>query len=86
MLDKLGLHVHKGLVAQEVHASGELHLHAYVKFSSRINTVNPRYFDITYEDKVYHGKYEPAKSSYASLKYLTKHDQTPLELGDMDYK
>lgn len=35
---------------------------------------------------MYHGKYEPAKSAIGSIKYLTKHDKEPLELGDMDWK
>lgn len=86
MLEAKGLTIEQGLVAQEAHASGDLHLHAYAKFTNRFNTVNPRYFDITWQDKVYHGKYEPAKSAIGSIKYLTKHDKEPLELGDMDYK
>ncbi len=35
---------------------------------------------------MYHGKYEPAKSAIASIKYCSKHDKEPLELGVMDYK
>lgn len=41
---------------------------------------------MTYEDKSYHGKYESAKSAIASIKYVSKHDKEPLELGDMDHK
>lgn len=40
---------------------------------------NPRFFDFL----GYHGKYESAKNGFASVKYVTKHDKEPLELGDM---
>jgi len=40
---------------------------------------NPQFFDF----QGYHGKYEPARNGYASVKYVTKHDKSPLELGDM---
>ncbi len=86
MLEAKGLTILKGLIAQETHASGDLHLHAYAKFTKNVETRNPRYFDITWQDNVYHGKYEPAKSAIGSIKYLTKHDKEPLELADMDWK
>lgn len=35
---------------------------------------------------MYHGDYKPAKSAIGSIKYITKEDENPLELGDMDYK
>lgn len=35
---------------------------------------------------MYHGDYKPAKSAIGSIKYITKEDPEPLELGDMDYK
>jgi len=57
-----------------------------VKYSATLNVKNPRFFDIAHDGKTYHGKYEPAKSAIASIKYVTKHDQEPLELGSMDYK
>lgn len=86
MIQSKGLNIEKGLVAQEAHASGDKHLHAYFKFDKPVDTLNPRYFDIEYENKTYHGKYEPAKSAIASIKYISKSDETPLELGTMDYK
>lgn len=86
MIEAKGLTIAKGLVAQESHASGDLHLHAYFKFDKPVNYKDPRCFDIEYENKTYHGKYEPAKSAIASIKYISKHDKEPLEVGDMDYK
>jgi len=86
MLEAKGLNVVKGIVGQEQHADGNLHLHAYAKFDKPIDTKDCKYFDITYEGSTYHGKYEPAKSAIASIKYVSKHDKEPLELGDMDWK
>lgn len=76
----------KGLVGQEQHQDGNLHLHAYVKFADRITTRLPAFFDIEFEGKSYHGKYEPAKSAIASIKYISKEDKQPMELGSMDWK
>lgn len=86
MIQSKGLNVEKGLVAQEAHASGDKHLHAYFKFDKPVNYKDPRCFDIEYEGTKYHGKYEPAKSAIASIKYISKSDQEPLEIGTMDYK
>ena len=86
MLEAKGLTIVKGLVGQERHQDGNLHLHAYAKFDKPVDTVNCKYFDISHDGKDYHGKYEPAKSAIASIKYVSKHDPEPLELGDMDYK
>ncbi|AXH74718.1 MAG: Rep catalytic domain protein [Cressdnaviricota sp.] len=85
MLESKGS-IDKGIIGQEKHADGNLHLHAYVKYKTQVHTRNCKYFDIEYEDKTYHGKYEPAKSAIASIKYVTKHDTEPLELGDMDHE
>jgi hypothetical protein len=60
----------QGVVGQEHHASGDLHLHAYVKYDKKINVRNQAFFDFA----GYHGKYEPARNGFASVKYVTKHD------------
>ena len=86
MLEDKGLTIVKGIVGQEKHMDGNLHLHAYAKFDKAVNYKDPRCFDLTHGDQTYHGKYEPAKSAIASIKYCCKHDDDPLELGDMDYK
>lgn len=59
-------------------------MHAYVKYDKAIDTINCRHFDLTYDGKEYHGKYEVAKNSTASIKYCIKEDKEPLQLGDMD--
>jgi len=76
----------KGVVCQEQHKDGDLHLHAYVKYLKEIQTRNMKYFDIEHEGEIYHGNYQTAKSSIAIVRYCTKDDQEPLELGDMDWK
>ena len=87
MIESKGnLTIEKGLVAQELHMDGEKHLHAYIKLANYVNTTNCHYFDLQWEGKNYHGKYEPAKSAHASIKYMTKHDKDPLEIADMDWK
>lgn len=58
----------------------------YVKYAYEVRTRDPHYFDFTYQDKNYHGKYETARSPIRSLKYISKEDKEPLELGEMDYK
>jgi hypothetical protein len=78
--------IDKGLIGQEHHMDGNLHLHAYVKYADYVRSRNPALFDIVHEGKVYHGKYEPAKSAIASIKYISKEDKEPLELGDMDWR
>lgn len=35
---------------------------------------------------MYHGNYQAAKSAIASIKYISKEDTEPLEIGDMDWK
>lgn len=76
----------KGLIGQEQHMDGNLHLHAYVKYADELSSRSPAFFDIAHEGKVYHGKYEPAKSAIASIKYISKEDKQPMEIGDMDWK
>lgn len=74
----------KAVIGREQHQDGEYHLHAYAKYDKAIDTINPRHFDLTYEGKDYHGKYELAKSGLYSIKYCIKEDKEPLQIGDMD--
>ncbi len=61
-------------------------MHAYVKYAKKVTIKNPRHFDIEHEGKTYHPNIASAKSAYAAVKYVTKEDKTPLELGTMDHK
>lgn len=48
------------------------HIHAYLQFSKKFSTKNPRKWDLINGEKVYHGKYETARSETNSLNYLIK--------------
>ena len=86
MLEAKSLNILKGVIGQEHHQDGNTHLHVYLKLASRLFTRDCRYFDITWKNDVYHPNIRTAKSAYGSIKYCTKEDPTPLELGVMDYK
>ena len=86
MLETKGVSIAKGVVGQEHHQDGNKHLHAYVKLDKELFTRDCRYFDITWEDTVYHPNIKSAKHAQGSIKYCTKEDKEPLELGTMDYK
>jgi len=58
-------------IAQEQHADGTLHLHAFIRYAKRISfdlKANPRIFDIG----GHHGNYAAAKSWENVLKYCQK--------------
>lgn len=75
----------KGLIGQEKHQDGNLHIHAYCKYLKEIQTRNMKYFDIEHEGEIYHGNYQVAREPIKVLKYVTKDDKEPLEIGDMDW-
>lgn len=78
--------VEKGVIAEEKHEDGQPHLHAYLKYSKKLNISNATYFDLTSEDGTkYHGNYQTAKCSAAVTKYCTK-DGNYLEIGNMNIK
>lgn len=82
-------HVHNVFSCREKHAEPELdangnqvtrfHHHAVVQFSKKLDTRNPRYFDITYEGITYHCQVQAAKSLIGSVTYVEKDGET---LGD----
>lgn len=41
-----GLPIRDYIVGTEEHADGGVHYHAFLKFSKKIDTINPRYFDV----------------------------------------
>lgn len=49
-----------------------VHRHAYVYCNSRFATRNQRFWDITYEDKVYHPHMEPVKNKKKCMEYVIK--------------
>lgn len=75
------------MVAQEHHSDGDLHLHAFLELTTRFETRNPRFFDLSDPSSpatVYHPKVEACRSRIATLAYLTKEDPEPLSSGISD--
>lgn len=70
----MGATILEYLVAREQHTDGHWHLHAYLKLSKKINTVDPHIFDFEDEDteQMYHGNYQGARSDIDVIKYCVK--------------
>ena len=58
-------------IAQEKHTDGTYHFHVLLYFSRRIDTENPRYFDIL----GYHPHFSSTRNEEKTLLYLTKEDK-----------
>lgn len=62
-------------IAQETHADGSLHLHAYLGFRDRVFISRKNHLDLDQ----YHGKYETCKSPWHTCNvYFVKEDQNVL--------
>jgi len=60
-------------ICREAHASGESHLHAVVHLTKRCNLHSARTLDFhDGRGRIFHGNYQPARSSHASLQYVEK--------------
>jgi len=59
------------VVAQEDHADGSQHLHAFIRYEKKTE-FQPRKWDILIEDKVFHGNYQVARSWDAVRTYCSK--------------
>lgn len=86
MCERLGHDIEKGVVGREAHKDGNFHLHAYIKFANALDVKNCKYFDFVHEGVTHHGNYQAAKKAEDVIRYCTKEDPTPLELGTMDFK
>ncbi|THG15137.1 hypothetical protein TEA_005497 [Camellia sinensis var. sinensis] len=61
------------LVARELHEDGNPHLHAMVQCTKKIQTSNPRFFDLTGTNgRIYHPNIEKLHSPTASRQYIQK--------------
>lgn len=58
------------IVSQEKHQSGDLHLHAVVKFQEAIDVRKSDYFDFISQK---HGNYQASRSVTGSVQYVTKY-------------
>lgn len=59
LLQADGIEILEYVVASEEHATGDLHVHCYLKLSSAVRTRSPLYFDI----RGHHGNYQGARSA-----------------------
>lgn len=59
------------VVCQEKHEDGEFHLHAFMKFTTKVYW-SPIKFDFTSNGITYHGNYQVAKSFRAVERYIQK--------------
>jgi len=60
------------LIAQEQHKDEGYHLHAYVKFTSKLDTKSQSYFDIKYYGKNYHPKIQKPRKVHKLWRYIKK--------------
>lgn len=66
------LHPELLLVAREVHADGNYHLHAYCKLNPKGNFTDPHFADLRIGNQRYHGNYESCRSVVKAQKYAAK--------------
>ena len=71
LMEKKGLKIVEYVICVENHASGDPHLHAFIKLDKRIR-FNKNLFDFIFDGKDYHGHYEIAKSWRAVKDYVVK--------------
>ncbi len=57
------------VVARELHQDGGIHYHAYAKYAKKVDTTNPRYFDLD----GCHGNYQATKNATKWAAYCMKH-------------
>lgn len=63
------------LISQERHEDGGYHIHGYFKFTKKLDTKNPRFFDLAYYRKGYHPNIQKPKSRYKLFRYIKKDKQ-----------
>lgn len=63
-------------LTRELHEDGSPHIHAYIKCNRKANITNPKQLDLNYEDTIYHGNYQAAKSPNSILSYILKDIKT----------
>jgi len=60
-------------ICEELHKSGEPHLHAWLKFEKAVNATRFDYYDLTDKDgTVWHGNYGAARNDMKCRKYCEK--------------
>lgn len=68
------------LIGQETHQDGHFHIHVFVEREKLINSRNPRYFDLEWEDNaVFHPNITAPRDRQDVMRYVTKSDTAPLK-------
>jgi len=60
--------------ARELHEDGTHHLHLFVAFAKRVDVQSARYFDLSFEGKVYHPNVQLCRNKSQWLTYISKGD------------
>lgn len=60
------------IIARELHANGEHHLHVYLKLAVPLQTKREHLLDLRNGDLIHHGNYQGCRSSKNVIKYVTK--------------
>lgn len=60
------------LISQERHENGGYHIHAYFKFSKKLDTKDERFFDLQYYRKRYHPNIQKPKHRNKLFRYIKK--------------
>lgn len=71
------------LISQELHQSGDRHLHVLICLGKKLHVRNAKFFDISVGTKVYHSNTQSARHIEDVQKYLKKDDLEPLEEGTL---
>lgn len=66
--------IEKILVAKELHANGDPHLHCYIKLEKAVDKRASNWCDLKKGDNIWHGNYQGCRSAANVLKYCTKKD------------
>lgn len=69
--------IEKAIIARELHADGEPHIHAYISWKKKIDCRDERKFD--YKGK--HPNIQKCKNIQATIQYCQKDDMEPLKFG-----
>lgn len=60
------------LIGQETHADGGKHIHAYLKFETKLDTKNSRFLDLTYYGHNYHPYISKVTEVHKLWRYIKK--------------
>lgn len=63
------------LISQERHEDGGYHIHAYFKFTKKLDRRDPEFFDVLYYKRRYHPNIQRVKGRYKLFRYIKKDKQ-----------